>query len=292
MPPIPPMQSPMHSKMPMLLSALGLALSLPSIALAQPIDDDHITIPPVYRDTTIRIRGSGWFSTADGTLQVGDPVPQFPDAIRALDLQETLNLDTDEVVVWGQVSLHFGRDKRWQFGGGYSGPFNYRGQSDPIQIAFRDRVYEGQVESEARFNIYEINGGYDFIRGDRYAVTFGFTSRIFDVRASVEGTATDPDTGTTEQRRESVSAIVPIPGPALGVRLDATERLFVRGRASGIWLGNWGNFVDASAEIGYDLTRNLGIFAGYRWIHAEADVSDIDFDLNIHGVYAGVEVRF
>lgn len=255
-------------------------------------EEERAVIPPIYRDTTIRIRGSGWFSQADGTLQVGDEIPQFPDAIRRLDIEETLDLDTDEVVFWGQVSLHFGRDKRWHFGGGYSGPFNYQGRSEPVQIAFRDRVYEGQVESEARFDIYEINGGYDIHRGARHALTIGVASRIFDIRATMEGTATDPESGSTEERRESVSAIAPIPGPAIGLRLDATERLYIRGRASGIWLGDLGNFFDASAEVGYDITGNIGVFGGYRWIHAEADVRDIEFDLDINGLYAGAELRF
>jgi hypothetical protein len=247
---------------------------------------------PVHRGTTLRVRGAGWFSRADGMLIVGDPIPEFPLAIRELDLQDTLNLDTDETVFWGQASLHFGRDRRWMIGGGYSGPFRYEGRTEPLQIAFRDRVFEGQIESDARFHIFEINSGYDVSRGDRHAVTLGVSTRIFDVRASLEGTATDPDTGNTEQRRERVTALVPIPGPALGLRLDASERLFIRGRASGIWLGNWGHFVDASAEVGYDISRNLGVFAGYRWLRAEADVSDIEFDLTLDGIYAGAEIRF
>jgi hypothetical protein len=275
---------------------LAVILAVPSLVRPASGQEERRAEPiieqPVYRDTTIRLRGAGWFSRAAGTLAVGDPVPEFPEAIRELDFQDTLNLDTDETVFWGQLSIHFGRERRWMIGGGYSGPFRYEGRTDPLQIAFRDRIYEGQVESEARFNIYEINTGYDILRGDRYAVMLGVSTRIFNVRAALEGVARDPQTNLTQQRRESVSAIVPLPGPALGVRLYATEQIFLRGRASGIWLGNWGHFVDASAEIGYDLSRNLGVFGGYRWISAEADVSDIEFDLRLRGIYAGVEVRF
>jgi hypothetical protein len=268
------------------------ASAMPALAQGSADDQRPAIRAPLHRDTALRIRGSGWFSRADGTLVVGDEVPQFPAAIRELDLRDTLNLDTDETVFWGEVALHFGRGRRWMIGGGYSGPFRYSGRSEPLQIAFRDRVYQGQVVSDAKFDIYEINAGYEILRGSRHSLRLGVATRLFDVEAALEGTAVDPQTGATQQRRESVRALAPIPGPALDLRLHASERLYVRGRAGGIWLGDLGHFVDASAEIGYELSRNLGVFGGYRWIRAEADVREIDFELNLHGVYAGAEIRF
>ena len=55
---------------------------------------------------------------------------------------------------------------------------------------------------------------------------------------------------------------------------------------------NPGMACHASAELGVDITRNIGVYAGYRWVHAEADVDGVEFNVDLDGLYAGVEIRF
>ena len=79
---------------------------------------------------------------------------------------------------------------------------------------------------------------------------------------------------------------------AATIRWDITEHFHVAAGAGGIYLGNYGGFFDAAAEIGVDFSENLGLYGGYRWMHAEADVSDVDLDINLRGFFAGLEIRF
>jgi opacity protein-like surface antigen len=272
----------------LLLLAAAPVLQEPQ-APAASSDDGDAKIYSVARDTTIRLRAAAWFTEADGSFSAGE---EIPGTTHEIDLKDTLGLDTDQAVIWATLGFNFGKDKRWHVEAGYTGHFDYDGTSGPINISFNDRVYSGAVNSTAEMDIYELNLRYDLIQSGPFVLSVGPGTRIFDFEATIEGTATDPGTGTTAFRRESQSALIPLPGLGLGVRFDVTENLYVRGSISGIYAGSYGNFFDAAAEAGWDIFSNVGIFGGYRLMHAEADVSDVQFDVDLSGPFAGVEIRF
>ncbi len=237
----------------------------------------------------LRLRASAWFTTLDGNGTFGEPIPGTTTNI---DLIDTLGLDEDKAVLSASAGLNLGKSGRWHIDGGFNGPFDYDGTSGPINISFNDLQFTGVVDSEAKLNIYEINLGYDLIKSYPFTLTVGPGTRIFDLEATVRGSATEPGSGITEVREETVDGIAPLPGLGLAARLDLTPHIYLKGTGRGIYAGNYGNFFDVSAEAGYDLGKNLGVFAGYRWMHAEADVNDVEFDVNVKGLYAGLEVRF
>jgi hypothetical protein len=243
----------------------------------------------IAEEPRVRLRGAAWFTDLDGDMRVGEA---FPGTISRIDLRDTLRLDTDQVAAIGQLGFDLGEDQRWHIDIGYAGRFDYDGTSDPVSISFNDRVFTGVVESEARLDIYTLSVGYDVARGDALTLSLGGAARLIDFKGSVTGTATDPATGATGVMTESADALAPLPGVGAALRWDITDRLFARGVAQGIYLGNYGNYFDAAAEAGFDFTPNIGVFGGYRWLHVEADVQDVDFEANLKGFYAGVEVRF
>ncbi|MEX2218337.1 MAG: hypothetical protein WD749_06210 [Phycisphaerales bacterium] len=280
----------MHNASP----ALALIL-LTTPAFAQPpapgAETDRANAPfaPVSRDTTVRFRVSGWQTQAGGDLRIGEPIPG---AMSTLDIEDTLGLDTEQFAGMATLGFNLGTERRWHLDLGYTGHFEYEGESDPITISFNDRVYTGVVESRAEFDMYELTLSYDLIRTDRFTLAVGGGARVFDLTAEVSGTATDPGGGPAVQRTDEEGALVPIPAFGLGARFDVTEHLYLRGSARGVYAGDYGSFLDASAEIGFDFSANIGLYAGYRLLRAEADVEDVEFDLRLHGAYAGVEIRF
>jgi hypothetical protein len=243
----------------------------------------------VARDTTFRLRAAAWFTGADGSFSVGEAIPG---TIHDIDLEDTLGLDTDQTVVWATLGFNLGEHRRWHVELGYTGPFDYEGESDPVSISFNDRIFTGVIESTAELHIYEANLRYDLIQEGPFVLSIGPSVRVFDFEASVEGTATEPGSGTTAFRREDEETLLPLPGLGVGARWDITPNIFVRGNIAGVYAGGYGNFVDASAEVGWDILTNFGIFAGYRLMHAEADVEDVEFDVDLQGPYAGAELRF
>ncbi len=241
----------------------------------------------IAEDTLVRIRAGAWFTTLSGNVSAG---PAFPGTISDIDLIETLNLEPDRTAFVGSVGLNLG--KKLHLDAGYAGPFEFDGTSDPIDISFNGFVFSGTTRAEADLDVYQGELAYDLVEAGPVTVSFGFGVRVFDFSATLEGTATDPNTGQSETRSESVDAVVPLPYPGIGVRVDVTKRLYLRGAVRGIYAGDYGNYFDALGEVGFDFTRNVGVFGGYRWMHAEADVSDVEFNVDLDGFYAGVEVRF
>ncbi len=244
---------------------------------------------PVSRDTTFHVRGAAWFSELSGSVSVGDPIPG---ATSDIDLIDTLGLDANKMVLSASAGFNLGKSGRFHIDVGFNGPFNYDGDSGTVDIAFNNLRYTGSVSSTADFNIYQIDLGYDVIQNDVVTLNLGGGTRIFDIDTSVEGTATDPNTNTTAYQRESESIVAPLPGLGGSLRIDITPNVYIKGSGKGIYAGNYGNFYDLAAEIGYDITKNFGVFAGYRLMHGEAEVGDVNFDVQLEGFFAGAEVRF
>jgi hypothetical protein len=239
--------------------------------------------------TTVRFRAAGWFTSLDGQGSFGDAIPGTTTQI---DLIDTLGLDEDKAVLSASAGINIGKSARWHIDGGFNGPFDYDGANGSVDISFNDLRFTGAIDSEAKLNIYEVNMAYDLVNAHPFTLSVGPGVRVFDLEATVRGTATDPNTNITQAREEVVDGIAPLPGLGIAARIDLTPNIYVRGSGRGMYAGGYGNFFDASAEAGYDLGKNLGLFAGYRWMHGEADVDDVEFEVNLRGLYAGVEVRF
>jgi len=267
---------------------LDRALEPPPID-AKENDAHPIKEAPVSRDATIRLRGAAWFSGLEGHVRSGQT---FPGVQSEIDFIDTLDLSKNKLALEANLGLNLGSEGRWKIDAGFTGPFKYTGSSGAVNVSFKDVIYTGTVDSRVRFNIYQINITRDWIRAGPVTFTLGTGSRIFDFDATLSGTGSTSVGGPVTARTESVSQVVPIPGLFAGLRLDLTKRLYVCGSAQGIYLGSYGQFFDAKGEIGYDFTRNIGVFGGYRWINAKANISDVRFRTDLAGFYTGLEIRF
>jgi hypothetical protein len=243
----------------------------------------------IAEDPHFRIRIGGWFTSMDGHVSVGSVIPG---TVGEIDFQDTLGLPSDKTVFSGSIGVDLGERQLWHIDVGYAGPFRYDGDSGNINISFDNLNYTGSVHSHVSTDVFEITALYDLTKPDPVILSLGAGTRIFNFKGSITGTATDPSTGATQVHTSSADAVVAIPGLAAAVRWDITDRFHIRGQAQGLYVGRYGNLFDADAELGFDFTANLGLYAGYRWLHGQADVSDVNFNLNLRGPFVGVEARF
>ena len=237
----------------------------------------------VAEGTWLRIRGFGIYSEASSRLNFDDTVPLIRNDI---DFEDTLGMDMDKFTGGALVGFNFGNEKRWHFDVSFNGYYDYTGTRDVGSLEFNGTVFTGTVKSELEVLEGIASISYDIWRPESPALTLttGLDFHLFYARAQL--------TQVVGTQSDEYTLWVPVPAPSVALRWDITPNLYVRGSAAGLWLGEFGNFYDLSAEVGYDFTRNLGVFAGCRYWSIHVEYNDDEFDFDNSSVYAGVEVRF
>src|SRR5438046_10622985 len=64
----------------------------------------------IAEEPRIHLRGAAWFSSLDGILNVGNPIPGTTSDI---DLIDTLNLSPDKTVIMGSATIDLGKEQRF-----------------------------------------------------------------------------------------------------------------------------------------------------------------------------------
>jgi hypothetical protein len=194
-------------------------------------------------------------------------------------------MDMDDFSGGALLGFNLGADKRLHADFSYEGYFDYNGNRDVGSISFNDRVFTARVKSDFKLQEGAMVLGYDIWRSEGPGLTITPTLglHVFYVEARL-GEEASP-------LRDSASLWVPIPDVGLAVRWDITQNIYVRGSAEGIWLGELAAYGNFTAEVGYDFTPNVGVFAGYRYWLFKVDYQDDRFDFDANSLYAGVEFR-
>ena len=249
-------------------------------------NDAHVAdrdVHSVAHGTWLRLRGFGLWSQANSSIDFqGGPIA---DLLNDIDFEDTLGMDLDTFTGGALIGFNFGSEKQFHLDFTYWGFYDYDGDRVVGTIIFDDQVFTGEVESRARIHEGDLDLGWDFWRPESVPLTLtgSIGARVYHINAELQEVLTG--------REQSLTFFAPIPTLGLALRWDVTRNLYVRGAVAGIYAGELASYIDASAEIGFDITRNVGVFAGYRFwdLHVEWDDDDYDFDNG--SVYAGVEVR-
>jgi hypothetical protein len=267
----------------------GLRLDLPGEPEPAPADGGADL--PVSHGTRFYFRISGWYTTLDAELAYGESVNTD---VVDLDFERTLGYDTDLLTLRGEFGFTIGERMHLDFAA--NGPFNYDGDTTQ-SISFGDFSYGATAHTELDFVTFEADFSYDVIHEDKFRLGLGAGLRGVFMHFEVDGQATDSNGNPVGSRSEDLDAGAALPVIGLGARWDLSRHFYLAAKGMGIYAGNYGNAFDASAEVGWDFTRNFGVFAGYKYQHFEvddigADDFDLTFDESLYGPYAGVAVRF
>ena len=252
--------------------------ALGSKLVAAGLGGDHVA-----DNTFVKARLSTWITRTEGNKRVGN---NLPGAINDLDLEGTLGFDPDEYTLMLQVAAKI-PVVNLEIDFGWLGSFEFGGTTtSPTGISFNNAVYTGTVTTEDSFNLYEFNVVYEALELGPVKLWAGLGARIFDFDAFISGTV-----GGISGVTDTQSVIAPLPLGVVRARLDLGKHAYIEGELGGMTYGDYGDIVDWSVEGGWDFIRFVGVFAGYRTILAEGN-TEINFDLDISGFYAGAEVRF
>jgi hypothetical protein len=152
----------------------------------------------------------------------------------------------------------------------------------------------GQVTLEQKFQVYELNYEYAFLRRENYEVAATGGIHFDNLTLRLSGNAVLTVNGVQQQAAfESKQSSVPAPLPVLGLRGDwaATDNIYLD--ASGqvfkfSYQGINGNWSDLRAGAAWMFTHHFGVGLGYDRFAAHLDVSKGSFNGRLNTSYQGL----
>ena len=143
------------------------------------------------------------------------------------------------------------------------------------------------VEGGFGFALYRAFIGRVISRGDRYEIGGGIGAHVISISPFIEGQAYINDEDFEFQRRE-VSATLPLPNIGLWAIYAPTTKLSLSTKIDwfGLKIDNIsGNLWDITPSINYQVLRNMGLSAGYKFL-------DIGFDTDKDGWQGQIDLEF
>jgi hypothetical protein len=158
-------------------------------------------------------------------------------------------------------------------------------------------VAGGQVTAEQKFQVYELDYEFAFLRRDNYEIAASAGLHYDDLTLTLSGNASltvDTPTGPVEQTQTFTTkqSSVPAPLPVLGLRGDWAVSDHVYLDASGqvfklSYQGINGNWSDLRAGATWMFNRHFGIGIGYDRFATHMDVSKGSFNGRLNVGYQG-----
>jgi hypothetical protein len=141
---------------------------------------------------------------------------------------------------------------------------------------------------------FDLSGQYEaFIPG------FGFVGDLGPFSRGIWSELLDqtlPDylgflnTAVYQDDGEDVQGALPVVG--VGVEWRPGKRFSLKADISGMYAGDYGEFFDAEASVGYALTTWFELHGGYRYWHVNVEDDDDDYKVVMSGPYVGGTFRF
>jgi len=239
-----------------------------------------VTLESIPPEAKVQVRGGAWFSNVDGDILVEEA-----GIGTEVDLEGDLGIDGETSP---EIQVNFRPWSKLIFGVGYR-KLDYSGSN----VLTRDIEFGGttytvgvDVDSEMELAFYDIDLRHAIVQVANSEFCWGIGVSIVDLDVSVEG---DPGGGTVT---ETESAVVPLPGLALGARLQPLDLVYVRAEARGLYAGSTGHIVDAEAAVGANLTRYFSVEGGYRIFDFSVDIDDVDASMTFDGAFVSASGQF
>ncbi|MGI9435323.1 MAG: hypothetical protein ACR2Q4_10925 [Geminicoccaceae bacterium] len=204
-----------------------------------------------------------------------------------IDLENTLNLDSDRYTFW--------LDGYWRFFDRHRLELSYYDVSREgtrtlnEQVVIRDEVFDigVSVASSIDLKVGKIAYAYSILQNDQWDGSLSLGVSAFDFQTSIQ--ARIDGVGSTQRSTSELFA----PLPTVGARLwyafadDWTARL--EGNFFALEFDEYnGSLIDAEAAIDYDVTDWFGLTLGYNYVNIDVDRTGGDFDAAIRYQYSAI----
>lgn len=246
-----------------------------------------VPIPPPAEGewaTRVHLGANVWIPRLQGEINVkGNGNGTWMDPVDDLGLDERQTIFTARARIdlhpdWFVTADFINYD---QDGQGFTYVYNrFKGMSIPKG---------SNIDSEVSMNLLGVDVGWQLynFRGVKYGITGGLVAT--DNRYKVSYTNGASHDSTTEEFFYMF--------PRLGAYFSYMSRVGLGASlgAKGMWY-NWlkhiARYYDLSATVDYDLTRNVGIYAGYRYMYYEGSLKDPRWKYWLGGPHLGLWIRF
>ena len=231
----------------------------------------------------VGVRGYYWFPVSDGDVAVDEAGVLGT----KIDFEDDLEMDNGDypmveaIVGFGDHHLSISAMQV-----DYSGS-----ETLTSQIVFKGETYaiSENVKSSLKYDMIDAEYQYDII--DLENILAGFSAGVIGKIKWVDGEVEIKSTTTpTLSKKETFAAPIPMVGVGVHVALIA-DILEARIKATGI--GYSGNTLyDIMGDISFTPFPFVDIHGGYRILHLDIDVDDVELNYDMSGPYAAVSVSF
>jgi hypothetical protein len=199
--------------------------------------------------------------------------------------RESENIDFDEYFNLDDFQNTFSLTFTWRFAKNWNLSADYfriTRQNDVVlkeDIQWRDVTFRKGtgVEGGFGFALYRVFVGRVIARGNHYEIGGGLGVHTINISPFIEGQAYINDQDFEIERHE-VSTTLPLPNIGLWIIYAPTPKLSVSAKIDwfGIKIDNVsGSLWDITPTINYQVFRNVGISAGYKYLNFGIDI-DMD----------------
>ncbi|MDT0551782.1 hypothetical protein [Urechidicola vernalis] len=206
-----------------------------------------------------------------------------------IDFGKTFDFNDSEITFAASVKWRFA--KNWNLGMEYYSIKNGATRSIEQDIEWNDYTFKAGLSVGAGFDLdlYRVFFGRNISTGPKHELGGGIGIHAMDITTYLEGEAFLDDLNTGF-RRESITALAPLPNIGFWYFWAPSEKFLVTARLD--WLSVKisnikGSLLNLAPGIQYQLFKNIGVGASYRYFNLNVDIEDNNWDggvaLSFHG---------
>lgn len=150
-----------------------------------------------------------------------------------------------------------------------------------------DTVLAGYEAGDGEFDLYNLSLEWQALNPGPLSVSV--IGGVKAIRADIGQVVTD---SSGLDSYENGRAIVAVPVLGGGLRFDFGDGVFVSSSATAQPIPGGTSMFDFTAETGIDFHHNIGIRAGYQFIHSMLEVQSLDTELSQQGIFARLVIEF
>lgn len=164
------------------------------------------------------------------------------------------------------------------------------GGIDGTSASIRRDALAGFAEQSGEFDLYDISIPVGTLGSRELGLTFltGFRA----IRADVSRVSVSRDrSGNTITTLREGMGVVAVPVVGTGVHWNPNDALQITGGASTHTISD-ATYFDLRAQAEIRLRHNVGLTAGYEFVHSAMQVRDVDAELTEAGLFARIQIKF